>query len=323
MKAGRETRRALLAVAVLALGGWEPLWREDPDVEAGNRAYREQRYDDAVRAYGRAADAGVDAAGLAYDRGTALVGKAGGLPEGLDRDAAYAEAVLELARAAQTPDLKLRAKAHFNRGNVLMKQRKLDEAIAAYKDSLRADLSLDVARMNLELALRQREREQKRQQQQGQGQGQQGSGGDGQSQGGSGGGSSDGSNDSQVEPQPGSGGGSGDQQQLPQGSGGGSGDQQQPPPGSAGGSGGGSGSGGDQDDPTQAQGGGGAGSAGQASDPSQTPRAQPSEDDDGETPDTPMAGKLDELERESREQRREHIRRRTPGDLRLDRGEDW
>src|SRR5688500_1675972 len=101
--------RWLVAVAVLALGGWEPLWRNDPDVEAGNKAYAEQRYDEALEAYERASDEGGDGAGLAYDRGTAMIGKAAALPEGLERDAAYAQAMKELARAAATPDLKLRA----------------------------------------------------------------------------------------------------------------------------------------------------------------------------------------------------------------------
>src|SRR5512146_331338 len=98
-------KRVALAAAILALGGWEPLWRQDPDIEAGNRAYDRGRFDDALKAYARAKDAGVDPAGLAYDRGTALIGKASQMPDGLDRDAAYAEAMQELAKAAAGPDL--------------------------------------------------------------------------------------------------------------------------------------------------------------------------------------------------------------------------
>ena len=39
----RRTRSIALALSVLLLGGWEPLWRTDPDVDAGNRAYADQR----------------------------------------------------------------------------------------------------------------------------------------------------------------------------------------------------------------------------------------------------------------------------------------
>ena len=51
---GVGMRRAIFVVAVVALGGWTPFRTIDPDVEAGNRAYAEGRYNDALAAYDRA-----------------------------------------------------------------------------------------------------------------------------------------------------------------------------------------------------------------------------------------------------------------------------
>ena len=43
--------RWIAPLLILPLAGWEPLWRPDPDVSAGNRAYADKRYDDALAAY--------------------------------------------------------------------------------------------------------------------------------------------------------------------------------------------------------------------------------------------------------------------------------
>ncbi|MBZ0235174.1 MAG: tetratricopeptide repeat protein, partial [Deltaproteobacteria bacterium] len=171
---GARLRALLFAALLLPLGGWEPLWRLDPEVAAGNRAYQEKRYDDAIAAYERAREAGVDEAGLEYDLGTAKIGKADAVGDAdkAKQEGLYGDAMDHLAKAAKGKNPQLRAKAHYNRGNVLMKQKKLDAAIDAYKDALRADTTMESARVNLELALRQREREQQQQQQQQGGQGQ-------------------------------------------------------------------------------------------------------------------------------------------------------
>lgn len=73
----RDMRRGLLAAILLvALGGWEPMRTIDPDVERGNRAFAEGRWDDAIAAYEAAKDGGVDPDGLEYDLGTAKLKKA-------------------------------------------------------------------------------------------------------------------------------------------------------------------------------------------------------------------------------------------------------
>ena len=161
-------RRGLFLALLVPLAGWEPLWRDDPDVAAGNRAYAERRYADALPASERARKGGVEAAGLEYDLGTAKLAWAEG--EGqtpAERERLRAEAMDHLGKAATTArDPSIRGKAHYNRGNLLMKQQQLEPAIEAYKDALRADPRLESARVNLELALRQREREEQQRQQQ-------------------------------------------------------------------------------------------------------------------------------------------------------------
>lgn len=278
-------RACLFALAVLPLAGWEPLWRLDPDVAAGNQAYREGRYDDALAAYDRAEDSGVDPAGLAYDRGTALLGQAEAAPAEAAPEL-FGRAFALLGRATSGRDARIKARAHYNRGTIVMRAKQLDDAIEEYKNALRADPLLESARSNLELALRQREKQRKQQQQRGQGQGpgqgqpppqpgQQGQPGPGQGQ-----------------PQPGSG-----QQPQPGQQG-----QPQPQPGQQG-------QPGQQPQPPQPgqQGQGGPGQRG--STPRRMPPAQwPHDDTESDTPDTGPGAKLDQLEDMSRQLRRDQVK---------------
>jgi tetratricopeptide (TPR) repeat protein len=302
-----RVRALLFAALLLPLGGWEPLWRLDPDVAAGNKAYQQKRYDDAIEAYERARQAGVDEAGLEYDLGTAKIGKADALGDSdkAKKEGIYGDAMDHLAKAAKGKSPQLRAKAHFNRGNVLMKQKKLETAIEAYKDALRADPMMESARVNLELALRQREREkqQQQQQQQGQGQGQQGQGQGQQGQQQQGGG------DGQQQQQQGQGQGQQQQQQGQGQQGQGQQGQQQGQQGQQGGQG-------DQQGQQGNQGGSTAG---------QTPQPQwPRDDTEYDTPDTPADTKFNDLEAMSRQQRRDQVRnRRSSGTQRYDYDKDW
>ncbi|MBL8620646.1 MAG: tetratricopeptide repeat protein [Myxococcales bacterium] len=286
----RRLRALCFVLVLIPLGGWEPLWQNDADVDAGNRAYAEGRYDDALAAYQRARDSGVDSAGLAYDEGTATMAKADQQADAAGRDALFEESWKQLGQATHAKDKALAARAHYNRGNIRMKQKKLDEAVDEYKDALRADPTLESARQNLELALRQREKQRQQQQQQGQGQGQgqqqqpqqgQGQGQQQQPQQGQGQGQP------QQQPQQGQGQGQ-PQQQPPQGQG--QGQPPQQPPGQQGQQG---------QQPPQ----------GQGQPPRRMPQAQwPQDDTEGDTPDLPQGQKLDQLENMSRQLRRSRVR---------------
>jgi len=125
---------------LLVLCAWEPFRSADPDVEAGNKAYAEGKYDDALAAYDRAArKPGIDPDGLAYDRGTAELRKAEGLKDPAEKQRLTERALEDLKQASKSSDPKVRSGAHYNRGNAMMGNEKLDEAIEAYKQALRED----------------------------------------------------------------------------------------------------------------------------------------------------------------------------------------
>jgi hypothetical protein len=293
---GPWIRCGLAAAALVALGGWEPFRTADPDVSAGNAAYAEGRYDDALAAYDRAGRrGGVDPAGLAFDRGTAELKKADAVKDPAEKRGLTERALEDLKQAQRSRDPHVRAAASYNRGNALMARDKLDGAIEAYKDALRDDSTLDDARLNLELALRRRQKQQKQQQQgQGQGgqQGQQGQDqGQGQGQQGQGQGQGQGSNQ-QNEP---SGQGS---NQPPDG---GNGQGSSPP--QNGGNGQGS-------SPPQNGGNGQGSNAPGDAKPNGRPQRNRS---NSRLPKTPSETKLDDLDDYSRRLQRDDARRRATG----------
>src|SRR6478672_11959588 len=101
---------------VVLLAGWSPFRADNADVEAGNRAYADGRWDDAIAAYDRAAkDPSVDPAGLAFDRGSAELAKAKAAKD----DQGIAKAMEDLKAAQRSTDPKVRSAANYNRGNAL------------------------------------------------------------------------------------------------------------------------------------------------------------------------------------------------------------
>jgi len=114
----RRMRRVLVAALTLLLGAWEPFRTPDPDVTAGNEAYAEGRYDDAIAAYDRAGRrGGVDADGLAYDRGTAELKKAEAAKDPAEKQRLTEHALEALKQAARSHDPRVRGGASYNRGN--------------------------------------------------------------------------------------------------------------------------------------------------------------------------------------------------------------
>ena len=129
----------MVAIAVLvALGGWDPFGTADKDVEAGNAAAAQGRFDDAVCV--RSARGRVDEGGLAYDRGTAKLrqGKAdtdAAAKQGADRPRARGSR----RGGGRREGLHVRGEALYNRGNALLAGGKFDDAVEAYKQALRDD----------------------------------------------------------------------------------------------------------------------------------------------------------------------------------------
>jgi hypothetical protein len=324
----------LLATAlVVVLGGWQPFRTADPDVAAGNQAYAEGRYAEALAAYDRAARrGGVDADGLAYDRGTAELKQSEAAHDAAEKQRLIQRALDDLRQAGHARDPRIRGSAHYNRGNLLMGQDKLDDAIEAYKQALREQPGLDDARRNLELALRKRQKQQQQRQQQGQqggqgqgqgqqgqgqqgqgqGQGQQGQGQQGQGQQGQGQGSGSGSQ-----------GGSGDPSNSQNGQNGPSGQSGNPPgqgqgqPQSGQNGQNGQGSGQPQNGQQNGQG------SGQPQNGQQNPQRGRGQRNRGpQSPRTPTDGKLDDLDNYSRRLQKDEARRHATGRA-TDPQRDW
>lgn len=121
----------------------------------GNRLYEERQYDEALRKYMDAQASRPEAAELHYNIGNALY-----------RKAEHDKAIEEYRRAESTTDPDLAQAATFNRGNALMMQERVEDAINAYIQALRAKPTDQDAKRNLELAMRLLEEKQKQQQSQ-------------------------------------------------------------------------------------------------------------------------------------------------------------
>jgi Ca-activated chloride channel family protein len=304
-------RRGWLVVLALLAGGWDALRSPDPDVDKGNQAFAQGRFDEALGHYRAAESRGTDPR-LHFDMGAALYKLGEKSQDQGEKAKLFQQAEEQFRRAADTDDARLKSSAYYNLGNGMYQRQQWDDAIAAYKRALRANPHNQAARNNLEMALRQRQKQEKQQQQQGQGQGQQ----DQQQQG------QQGPRGDQDQKQPGQQQGQEDQdgeqgrKQDPD-------DQKQP------------GGQGEQPDRPQQQ---PPGADGKPQDqeqqrPQQPPEPPPGQDDpqpaEGETADADSPSdqdrKLDELERRSRDLRKRLLRQgganRDP--LRLPSRKDW
>jgi Ca-activated chloride channel family protein len=112
-------------------------------LKEGNRQFKNGNYDKAVDLY---QDALIDtpySSVLQFNLGDALAMKED-----------FPKADVSFTEAAKSANPLLKGASHYNRGNVLFAQGKWDEAVEAYKDSLRANPRDEDARYNLTVALR-------------------------------------------------------------------------------------------------------------------------------------------------------------------------
>lgn len=134
----------LVASLVFPAAAWAQA--EVADLRRGNDALAAGRPADAVAAYRQALERRPDWALARFNLGTALAA--------LNQGEAAIEA---LALAADGfPDAARKAAAHFNRGNALARAGQLEDALAAYRASLRLRADAD-ARFNYSLVWRWRQ----------------------------------------------------------------------------------------------------------------------------------------------------------------------
>ena len=115
----------------------------DKNIRAGNEFYKQQQFDKAASEYGKAIES---------DPGnsTAKFNLANTLYKQNKQDEAV-KVFTEVAGNAEKGGLK--AKAYYNKGAVLSRQKKLEESIEAYKNTLRQNPDDKEGRENLQKAL--------------------------------------------------------------------------------------------------------------------------------------------------------------------------
>jgi tetratricopeptide (TPR) repeat protein len=125
------------------------------DVQAGNRLYREGRYDEAHEKYLEALRAAPDSPLIRFNDANALY-----------QSEEFQRAVDAYRGAIEADDPALEAQAWYNLGNALYRQQQVEGALGAYKEALRRNPGDTDAKHNLEVALEQLQQQQEQEQQQ-------------------------------------------------------------------------------------------------------------------------------------------------------------
>jgi tetratricopeptide (TPR) repeat protein len=115
----------------------------EKNIYTGNEFYKQQQFDKAAAEYNKAIDA-------EPGNGNAKFNLANTLYKQNKQDEAV-KLISELADNSGKKDLK--AKAYYNKGAILSRQKKLEESIEAYKNALRLNPADKEARENLQKAL--------------------------------------------------------------------------------------------------------------------------------------------------------------------------
>ncbi len=125
-------------------------------IKKGNDEYKKGQYETAAKSYDEAAKKNANDPTAQYNLGNALYKSknAGGAVD------AYDKAEKVMVKPAE------KSNALYNKGVVLQKDKKLENCIQVYKESLKQDPSNADARHNLEIALKQQKQDQQKQDQQ-------------------------------------------------------------------------------------------------------------------------------------------------------------
>ncbi len=133
------------AMIILAVLAFSSALAQNPQqsIRKGNDLYRQGDFAKAEAAYSEALNTSPGNQTAKFNRAASM--------EKQDR---HDEAIKQYDELiAGTTDVSLQAKAYYNKGAILSKQKKLEESIEAYKNALRRDPSDTQARENLQKAL--------------------------------------------------------------------------------------------------------------------------------------------------------------------------
>ena len=128
--------------------------KEIPELVKGNKSYREQQYEKAAEAYEKVLIKAPGNSIANYNLGNALFRK---------NNAVEAEKMFD-ATIDNSDDKRIVSDAWYNKGVALTQQKKLEESIEAYKQTLRLNPADTLARENLVRALREQKKKQQQEQ---------------------------------------------------------------------------------------------------------------------------------------------------------------
>ncbi len=133
----------LIFLGLMIVGGYQSTYAQDrPLIKKGNQKYEEQKYQEAVEFYKKALETNPNSV-------TGMFNLANAYYRQKQTDAARQ---LMDATAKKAKDSLQRAAAQYNLGNTFMDERKWEEAIEAYKHTLRNNPTDQEARYNLSYA---------------------------------------------------------------------------------------------------------------------------------------------------------------------------
>jgi hypothetical protein len=144
----------MLVLLAFPAHAWNPLQSRNGKVKSGNKKYGKEEFADALESYDKAALQLPDEAGVHFNRGDALF-KMGEM----DKAAKSFTDAISLASEEQGD---LKADAFYNLGNARFAQERWEEAIAAYRQTLKLEPGHEDAAYNLALALKKLEEQRKK-----------------------------------------------------------------------------------------------------------------------------------------------------------------
>lgn len=128
--------------------------KENLAIRKGNRYYKEQKFDESQKQYQQALQQSPDNAAANYNLGNAQF-----------RENNFEGAAKSYKGAsANAGDKDVKEKSFYNKGVASIKQKKLEESIAAWKDALKLNPADEDARDNLQKALMEQKNKQQQQQ---------------------------------------------------------------------------------------------------------------------------------------------------------------
>lgn len=133
----------LVMILLLMVGVGAEAQRKASNIIAGNKLYREQKFDKALPVYLKAKEVAANDPVLNYNLGDAFF-----------RNSKYEDAAKTFDHTINvTPDSSLKQNGYYNKGVSLSKQNKLEESIEAYKMAVKMNPADEDARVNLQKAL--------------------------------------------------------------------------------------------------------------------------------------------------------------------------